>query len=62
MNDTTGLGFIIFWVLIPFMIGLWYYEMVSKNYHQYCEKKEVLSNTMEMNSPLEREEKVVLEG
>ncbi len=49
----TGIGFIVFWVLIPFVIGLWYYLMVRKDYQQYCEKQEVLSNTMEANSPLE---------
>ncbi|MFK7978603.1 MAG: hypothetical protein AB8G86_01360 [Saprospiraceae bacterium] len=54
----TGIGFIVFWVLLPFVIGLWYYKMVSKDYHQYCEEQEVRSNTMEANSPLERQEQV----
>lgn len=52
----TGIGFFLFWLIIPFGIGIWYYRMVSKDYHKYCTKPIVKSNTMEMNSPFDREE------
>lgn len=51
----TAIGFILFWLIVPFAIGLWYYNMVRKDYHYYCKKKEVVSNTMAANSPLEKE-------
>ncbi len=48
------LGFILTWIICPFGIGIWYYRMLSKDYYRFCKKKVTLSNTMEMNSPLEQ--------
>ena len=50
----SGFGYITFFLGIPFIIGLWYYNMVRKDYLLHCEKEIVKSNTMEANSPMEK--------
>ena len=53
-------SFFIFWIIFPFAIGVWYYSMVRKDYHHYCKKKEVISNTMAANSPMEKENRAAV--
>ncbi len=45
----------IFWLMIPLVIGVWYYRMVHKDCWFYCEKEIIASNTMNANSPMEKE-------
>ncbi len=54
----TMIGFFVFWIILPFAIGVWYYLMVQKDYHHYCLGVTIASNTMAANSPMEKEEVV----
>ena len=51
-------SFFVFWIILPFAIGVWYYRMVRKDYYHYCAEITIASNTMEANSPMEKEEMV----
>ena len=50
----SGFGFVGFFLLFPVLIGLWYYNMVSKDYKFHCKKEIIASNTMKANSPMEK--------
>lgn len=60
LEELEGIGFILFWLIIPVSIGVWYYLMVSKDYNLYCKDEVIKPNTMEMNSPLVKENIEVL--
>lgn len=55
LDELGFLYFLLFLLIIPMIIGVWYYKMVSKDYHHYCKPKVIQPNTMEMNSPFVKE-------
>ena len=55
VDELVVIYFLIFWLIIPLVIGFWYYFMVRKDYDHFCAEKVIKPNTMEMNSPFVKE-------
>ena len=51
LEELGVIGFVLFLLIIPLVIGFWYYLMVRRDYDHLYSGKTIKNNTMEMNSP-----------